>query len=213
MSTNGWALAVAGLGSCLIIAAACAGGDTPPRTDLLEQTICTTYETDCPTGAAGSVSMGTGGSGTGGSSSGTGGSAAGTGGSASGGASGSGTAGSGTAGSGTAGSGTSGSGSTGPVCDAPTKVLNYYCGLGSGCHGPGASLGDFGVDEAAALALVDKPTKNTACGKYIDSANPEQSAVLAKLGDRPPCGQQMPLGGDPVDPEDVDCLKSWLNSL
>jgi hypothetical protein len=210
MGSNGWALAVAGLGSCLVIAAACAGGDTPPRDAALEEKIRTTYDPDYKTGAAGSVSMGTGGSssGTGGSSSGTGGSASGTGGSASGGASGS-----GTAGSGTAGSGTSGSGSTGAVCDAPTKVLQYYCGLGSGCHGPGAALGDFGVDEAAALALVDKPTKNAACGKYIDSANPEQSAVLLKLGDKPPCGAQMPFGGNPVSPEDVDCLTSWLDSL
>jgi hypothetical protein len=210
MGRNRWALAVAGLGSCLIIAAACAGGDTPPRDSDLEKLIRDTYDPDYATGAAGSVSMSGsgGGGGTGGGSSGTGGGSSGTGGGASGGASGS-----GSAGSGSVGGGSSGSGSTGAVCDAPTKVLTYYCGLGSGCHGPGAALGDFGVDEAAARALVDKPTKNAACGKYIDSANPDQSAVLLKLGASPPCGAQMPFGSDPLEQTDVDCLKSWLESL
>jgi len=211
MGRNQWALAVTGLGSCLIIAAACAGGDTPPRDAALEEKIRSTFDPDYPVGAAGSVSMagaGGGGGTGGGSAAGAGGGSSGTGGGASGGASGS-----GSAGSGSAGSGTSGSGSTGAVCDAPTKVLAYYCGLGSGCHGPGAALGDFGVDEAAALALVDKPTKNAGCGKYIDSANPDQSAVLTKLGASPPCGGQMPFNSDPLEQADVDCLKSWLESL
>jgi hypothetical protein len=206
---NRWALALAGLGSCLIIAAACAGGDTPPLDAQGRELVRVAYDPDYPVGAAGSVSMsGAGGSGTGGSASGTGGGGSGTGGGSSGGASGS-----GAAGSGSAGSGSSGSGSTGEVCDAPTKVLAYYCGLGSGCHGPGAALGDFGEDEAAALALVDQPTKNTACGKYIDSADPDKSAVLTKLEANPPCGQQMPFGSDPLEQEDIDCLKSWLESL
>jgi hypothetical protein len=207
VSGNRWALAVAGVGSCLIIAVACAGGDTPPRDADLEKLIRDTYDPGYDTGAAGSVSMGTGGSGTGGSSSGTGGSATGTGGSASGGASGS-----GSAGSGSVGGGSSGSGSTGPVCDAPTEVFQQRCSF-QPCHGDGSSNGAFADSAAAAEALLDKATKNTQCGKYIDSSDPTKSALLLKLGD-PPCGgSQMPLGSDPLEQTEIDCVKSWLSQF
>ncbi len=204
MGRNGWALAVAGLGSCLVIAAACAGGDTPPRTEELEQSICNTYETDCAVGAAGSTSMGMGGSGTGGSTSGTGGSASGTGGSASGGASGSGTAGSGTSGSGTV--------VSGDICDAPTQVFSQKCSF-QPCHGDGSANGAFADSESAAKALLDKATKNTQCGKYIDSSDPDKSALFTKLGS-PPCGgSQMPLGSKPLEQVDIDCVQSWLSQF
>jgi hypothetical protein len=210
---NRWALALTGLGSCLIIAAACAGGDTPPRDADLEERIRSFYDPDYPAGAAGSVNMagggGTGGSasGVGGSASGTGGSGSGTGGSASGGASGS-----GAAGSGSSGSGSSGSGSTGPVCDAPTQVFAQHCSF-QPCHGDGSTNGSFADSEAAAKALLDKSTKNTQCGKYIDSGDPAQSALLLKLND-PPCGgSQMPLGADPLEQADIDCVESWLSQF
>jgi len=207
MVRNQWALAVTGLGSCLIIAAACAGGDTPPRDAALEEKIRSTFDPDYPpVGAAGGVSMtgvgggsGTGGGGTGG------GSAAGAGGGASGGAS----------GSGAAGSGSSGSGSTVAACDWG-KVIEFRCGgvLGSGCHGDNSNFGNFGSTEAAAKALIDKPVKiDTACGKYIDSANPDQSAIIRKLGD-PTCGgAQMPFNSDPLEQEDIDCIRGWIESV
>jgi len=189
---DGWAFAVCALGTCLILAAACAGGDTPPRDDVLEEKIRSTYDPDFETGVAGSASMaGTGGGG------GQGGSAVagGTGGGAAGSAS------------------VAGSGSTGDICDAPTKVLTYYCGLGSGCHGAEANFGDFGASEEAARALVDKSTKNASCGKYIDSADPESSAILTKLSD-PTCGgAQMPFGSKPLAQADVDCVRSWLSQF
>jgi hypothetical protein len=198
---DGWALKVcAGLGACWIMAAACAGGDTPPRDDELVQQVHDKYDPNFETGAAGSMTM-TGGGGTGGSGgSGTGGSASGLGGSATGGGS----------------SGASGSGSTvsnlppptGPTCDAVTKVFPK-CSF-QPCHGADSQHGSFADSDAAARLLLDKPTQNAACGKYIDSANPDASAILTKLAD-PPCGGvQMPFNADPLSQSDIDCVRSWL---
>jgi hypothetical protein len=211
---DGWAFAVcASLGACLIVAAACAGGDTPPRDDELEAAIIRKFDPDYASGMAGSASM-TGGSGGGGGqgggvSGGAGGGSSGSGGGSSGGSAGA--AGS----SGAAGSGSSGSGSTGPVCDAVTKVFTK-CSF-QPCHGDGSNNGSFADSEAAARALLDKPTRNTNCGKFIDSANPEDSAILTKLDD-PACGSpqggaQMPFNADPLSEEDIECVRSWVSQF
>lgn len=205
---EGWAFAVcAGLGACLIVAAACAGGDTPPRDSAFEDKVRTLYDPDFETGNAGSNSLPAGGSGGGGGSGGQGGSAS----------TGAGGASPGTGGSvaegGTGGgsSGASGSGSTGPACDAVTKVFPK-CSF-QPCHGDGSNNGSFADSESAARALLNTPTRNTQCGKYIDSANPEASAILTKLDD-PPCGgAQMPFNADPLSAEDIDCVRSWVSQF
>lgn len=202
---DGWAFtACAGLGACLIIAAACAGGDTPPRDDAFEKKVQETFDPDYPddaTGAAGSVSMGTGGGG------GQGGSASG---GAGGGGSGSGAVGGGS--SGASGAGSSGSGSTGPVCDAVAKVFSK-CSF-QPCHGDGSTRGEFADSLAAARALVDVETQN-GCGKYIDSANPDASQIYVKVTDNPGqgCGTQMPFNADPLSQEDQDCIRSWVTQF
>jgi hypothetical protein len=159
------------------------------------------------TGEAGSVGMPAGGSG------GSGGSAAGGAGGSSSGAGGS-VAAAGTTGASGSGSSGSGGGTVPASCgDVVDRVLVYNCGLGSGCHGAGARLGNFGESEAAALALVDKTATTSAC-KYIDTANPEKSAILDKLSPVPTCGgAQMPFRVDPLSQDDIDCVRSWVESL
>jgi hypothetical protein len=207
-----WAAAVCGgLGACLIVAAACAGGDTPPRDAKLEETIRTTFDPDYASGDAGSASLPAGGSGGGGGSAagGAGGGSSSTGGSASAGAAGSGS-------SGASGSVASLPPPTGPVCDAPTVVFQYGCGLGSGCHSASdkATHGDFGAGEAEARALLDVTTKN-GCGKYIDSANPDASEILLKAQGKQGagCGVSMPPNSNGVSQSDEDCIRSWVFSL
>ncbi len=205
-SGNGrWAFqALGGMGVIFLIAAACAGGDTPPRTTTLEAEIIERYDPGFATGnVGGSSAAGTGGGGQGGSSS--------SGGGAGGGSSGSGSvvagAGGGSAGSG---SGSAGSGSGGgDVCNAPVEVFQPSCGaLGSACHGAGSGLGDFGDTEEAALALFDEASN---CGglPYFDSADPENSAVVVKLSDSPPCGSPMPIG-PALSQDEIDCVVDWI---
>jgi hypothetical protein len=201
---DGWALqACAGLGACLIVAAACAGGDTPPEDDDLPKRVQDKFDPNFETGAAGSRSMTGGGGtgGTGGSGAGVGGSASGLGGSASG---------------GSASTGTAGTGSTvamlppptGPTCDAVTQVFPK-CSF-QPCHGDGSTHGAFADSEASARLLLNKATQNTTCGKYIDTANPDASAILTKLSATPCGGAQMPYNAKPLPQEDIDCVRSWL---
>lgn len=201
-----WAFqALGGLGVALFIAAACAGTDTPPRTRSLEAEVINRYEPTYAMGTAGGTSMaGNGGSGQGGSAStnaGAGGSGAPTGGSSGGGSS----------GGGSAGSSAAGSGGNSDVCDAPATVLIPKCGQ-SGCHGAGAGVGNFGESEAAALAAVGDPS---GCDDlpYFDPADPENSAVVVKLADMPECGgAPMPLIGDPLTPDEIDCIVEWAGA-
>jgi len=212
-----WAFAVcAGLGGCLLVAAACAGGDTPPRDAALEDKIRTLYDPDFQLGDAGSSSMSMGGTGGGGGQGGSGTGGAGGGSSGSGGSVAAAGSSSGAAGSGTSGSGSSLPPPTGPVCDAYTQVFQYGCGLGGGCHSSSdlATHGDFGAGEANARALLDVPTKN-GCGKYIDSANPDASQILLKAqGEQgASCGQDMPPNTNGLSQVDLDCIRSWVFSL
>jgi hypothetical protein len=204
-SGNGrWMLkGLGGLCGAFLLAVACAGGDTPPLDAPSQQAIINAY--DNAIGQAGSASMGgTGGGGGQGGSANTAGSGGGGGGTATAGGGG----GSGVAGSG---SGMAGSGS-GAVCNAPVEVLQPSCGaLGSSCHGAGSSLGNFGESEAAARALLDSPSN---CGglPYFDTANPQNSAVVQKLDDSPPCGSPMPIGPE-LSPDEVDCIVEWVGSF
>ena len=104
-----------------------------------------------------------------------------------------------------------------PVCDAVTVVFQQSCGVGA-CHGnPGATIGDFGVGQAEAAALVDVPSRrNLGCGFYIDSSDTSQSLILRKLigdfGDQE-CGGTMPAIGRDLTPQEIDCVESWLTQF
>jgi hypothetical protein len=126
-------------------------------------------------------------------------------------------AGTGSAGTGSVGAAGSGSTAGGAVCDAPKTILTPICG-NSGCHGADSPQGDFGVSDAAARALVDKPAQPSgiSCGKFFDSANPQASAVLTMLQDNPPSGclmTPMPLGADPLTPDQTACILSWIQQF
>lgn len=192
--------ALGGLGVALFIAAACAGTDTPPRTRSLEAEVINRYEPTYAMGNAGGSSMaGASGGGQGGSASAN----AGAGGSANAG---------GSSGGGSAGAGMAGSGSTSNACDAPGTVLVAKCG-DVGCHGAGSGFGDFGASAAAAEALVDEPAGCNDDLLYFDSASPEDSLVVTKLEDSPPCGSPMPLGDDPLSPAEIECILDWVSQF
>lgn len=102
-------------------------------------------------------------------------------------------------------------GGGGVSCDVVAEVFEVSCN-GGGCH-DGSAPGNFGTSEAAALALVDQPTSIAACGNFIDTVNPEDSALLTKLDD-PPCGlNRMPLGRPDLSASQLSCLQEWIESL
>ena len=66
-----------------------------------------------------------------------------------------------------------------------------------------------GVEER----LLDQPSTDCAGKVFVDSENFEASYLLEKLeNQRPSCGSPMPIGL-PLSTEQLDCLRSWVESL
>jgi hypothetical protein len=71
----------------------------------------------------------------------------------------------------------------------------------------------MGMDQATAYAaIVNKPSTSDKCaGKtQVVPGHPEQSLFYLKLLDAPPCGDKMPLGGDPLTADELEQVRSWI---
>ena len=105
-----------------------------------------------------------------------------------------------------------GGGGDAPACDG-FPIIQENCGTGS-CHGQGSNLGTFAESEEDFLAIVGE--EGVVCagrGALVDPADPENSVLVLKLTDDPPCGQPMPAGSTRLDPADIECITSWIGSL
>jgi hypothetical protein len=202
-----------GAGLALSMAcAACAGDDTPPLDGALANEIAAAYGggTGSPTGSSAAGSSGSGGSG----------SVA-----AVGGAAGNSTMSSLAGAAGAAPSMSAAGGSqasppapalpppAAPPCDG-FAILQANCATG-GCHGEGSNLEAFAASEAAARSYLGK-SGTLACagaGLLLDPKDPPASLMVQKLEDSPPCGNHMPLYGDPLPKADITCIEDWIGSL
>jgi hypothetical protein len=97
-------------------------------------------------------------------------------------------------------------------CDIP-KLFEEQCG-GSICHGAGEStaagldLTSPGVEERVSGA------PGASCmGVLADPANPESSLLYQKVLTAPTCGARMPLNGEPLDEDELGCLRDWISGL
>jgi hypothetical protein len=167
--------------------AACAGNDTPARTDELEQLIADTYGRGNQTGAGASGGNGAGGS----SSSGTGGSAGGS----------------------MVGMGGSGS----SACNGFELLAASCSGSVCHSAPTSGALTNFVFDEATAAALEGQPAPGSNCttdsAPVFDSGNPAASLVMKKISGSASCGQRMPPGGPFLEQADIDCIQTWIESL
>jgi hypothetical protein len=99
------------------------------------------------------------------------------------------------------------------ACDG-FAILAANCGT-SGCHGQGSNLETFAASEASARTFIGKPG-TLACsgqGNVIDIDDPAESLMVRKLADDAPCGQQMPIAGDPLSASEVQCIEDWIGGL
>jgi hypothetical protein len=98
------------------------------------------------------------------------------------------------------------------ACDG-FAVLAASCDGGS-CHGDGSSFGTFAASEADALSVVDLDASVSCSGEgpLIDPDNPRQSVIIQKVLGTASCGSPMPLTG-PLDEADIECLEEWIGSL
>lgn len=70
----------------------------------------------------------------------------------------------------------------------------------------------MGQDKATAYAaIVGKTSSSSKCGgkPLIVPGQPDQSLFFLKL-ETPPCGDHMPLGGDPLPADQIDMVRSWI---
>ena len=70
----------------------------------------------------------------------------------------------------------------------------------------------MGSEKATAYAaLIGKTSASSHCsGKaYVVPGDPDHSLLLKKLT-LPECGDRMPLGGDPLTPEQLEMIRSWI---
>ena len=111
------------------------------------------------------------------------------------------------------------------TCDDMSAVLASADNRCTICHDATPTIEGGGLDllsAGVADRLVNQPSRRAGCdgALLIDAANPSQSLILAlvdpqryaALGDQP-CLSMMPLGGNGVSPEDLQCFESWVEEL
>jgi hypothetical protein len=86
------------------------------------------------------------------------------------------------------------------------------------CHEPGGNYSQVLLKgEGYGQALLDKPTTQVKCDAsllQINTENPEQSLLLLKVDETPPCGETMPIrGGLRLSALEKECLLQWLNDV
>jgi len=101
-------------------------------------------------------------------------------------------------------------------CEAVMQDLLLTCG-GIVCHDPfsggiGTML-DLSNQDVLPGSLIGL-SSSVECGSvpYVDVDQPEQSLLILKLQDEPPCGNRMPDGArPPLTDTQRDCFLAWVN--
>ena len=96
--------------------------------------------------------------------------------------------------------------------DPPVDLFPQRCGT-SGCHNasmPAQGLDLVSADVASRLVGV----MSTECAGVLADPNDARASMLVrKLGGDPPCGARMPLVGDKLGDEEIDCVVAWIATL
>jgi hypothetical protein len=98
-----------------------------------------------------------------------------------------------------------------PAPDCATTLFKSKCSE-SICHGPGAPQVDL-VSDGVAERLIGQPSSDTGMCKgktLISTSEASSSLLLQKIGDSPPCGSKMPLGGASLTSAESMCLQDWV---
>ncbi len=96
-------------------------------------------------------------------------------------------------------------------CNPVTDIFPVSCTT-SACHSAQSQQGNLDLESAGLPArLVDKQAHGGP-GLLIDSKDPSQSVLYLKTTATPPFGFQMPLGADPLSPDEMACLLAWVQA-
>jgi hypothetical protein len=102
----------------------------------------------------------------------------------------------------------------GGACNVEGQLFQQKCS-DSTCHNATDLAGTLDlVSPDLASRVVGQPGSVDCPGEIlVDPADPENSLILTKLEDSPPCGNRMPLIGDPLTDQEKDCVLQWVQSL
>jgi len=96
------------------------------------------------------------------------------------------------------------------------RPTHYQCDF---CHGlppNDKSNGRLstGMDaETAYAGMIGQPSTSSKCGEgytIVVPGDPDNSLLLMKLSANPPCGDQMPNGGDKLSSTQLDQVRMWI---
>ena len=96
-------------------------------------------------------------------------------------------------------------------CDPIIDIFPPSCTT-SACHSAGSQQGSLDLQSVGLpQRLIDKQAHGGP-GFLIDSKNWQNSVLLTKLSDTPPFQFQMPLGADPLTPDQLACVQAWVQA-
>jgi hypothetical protein len=99
----------------------------------------------------------------------------------------------------------------GPVTQAAFGYLHSNCAT---CHSPGGSAAGVGMNLRHNLDATSAMTENaylTTVGTRVIARNPAGSRVIIRMNARP--GGMPAIGSEMVDPQGIQALTDWINSL
>ena len=100
--------------------------------------------------------------------------------------------------------------------DVEADILYASC-AGEICHSPGPDLaaGLDLVSSGVTDRVVGVTSESEDCGGrvLVTAGDPEASLLFAKVKGEPPCGDRMPLAQDPLDPDELACVRDWIAML
>lgn len=102
--------------------------------------------------------------------------------------------------------------STAPTfSEIQSGIFTQSCAL-SGCHRGESAPKNLDLSEGAAYAnLVKVPSEEVPALFRVDPENPDSSYLVIKLEGSPRMeGAQMPLGGVPLDEDQIEAVRQWI---
>jgi hypothetical protein len=84
---------------------------------------------------------------------------------------------------------------------------------GKGCHGSSEPDADLDLVSPGVGARVHGLTSKTLCEGRALVEDPGGSHLLVEKIDDPTCGSPMPLGQPPLSPNEIECVRRWVDEL
>lgn len=102
----------------------------------------------------------------------------------------------------------------GPDPALEARVVEIFEGSCTDCHDTDDPSSAEGIDLGAPGSLIGRAAVDAPGKILVVAGNPDASYLLTKMIEGAPMeGDLMPLGGDPLPPEQIEAVRSWIAGL